>query len=135
MRRTEVYSINGFLNNEAPKRIEGGIPPWIDKATKIAIIFVGLATIPDVVYAATSAPTHASNAISSVFDSKIYPLFIDIGRPLAKTMMALGIYKVMRGDDKGWKTVQRAGIGLVCLYLIDGGIHILEGVGHELETA
>src|SRR5690348_3069066 len=115
MRRTEVYTIKGFLNNEEPIRIEGDYSNLTKTLTKGIVITV-LATNAahlmfgtHVVYAATS--------ISRTFDSKLWPYFIDIGIPITKTMMALGVYKVIRGDDKGWKSVQRSGLGLVCLYL------------------
>lgn len=134
MKRTRVYSIRGFLNNEEPIHIEGDYSDLTKVLTKGIVITVLATNAAHLMFGAHV--TYAATAtISRTFDAKLWPYFIDIGIPITKVMMALGVYKVIRGDDKGWKTVQRAGLGLVCLYLIDGAIHILAGVGHDLETA
>lgn len=147
-KRTEVYTISGFLNNKEPIRIEGGISPVVKKVaigtaiTTVAIIEAStvLSSIPfghATIYAATAHQTVATSGygISKEFDRDIWPLFIDIGKPIAKVMMALGIYQIMRNSDKGWKTVQRAGIGLVLLYMIDVGINLLTGIGMNMDQS
>lgn len=136
-RRTEVYSIPGFVRREPPTSISGGIPPIVKHLSISAGIITALHIIPPIpiAAAATHAVTVTGGPISSAFDAKIWPLFLDVGKPLAKTMIALGVYKMIRNDvDKGWKMAYRAGLGLVALYLVDGAIHILIGVGQDLQT-
>jgi hypothetical protein len=85
---------------------------------------------PEIASAATT-----QGAISKAFDAKIWPLMLDLGEPLAKSMMAIGIYRCIRNDmDKGWKQFYRAGLGLCGLYLIDGAIKIISGVGTDLNA-
>lgn len=130
-KKTEVYTIDGFLRGDAPIRIEGGVPPSVKQAGKI-VAMVSL-------YAAASGfmlppgIAEAAGPITPLFDKKIWPYVIDIGTPLAKTMMAVGIYKCIRGNtDAGWLIVRRAGFGLIALYLIDGAVNIISGIGSEL---
>lgn len=144
LRRTKVYTIKGFLNNEEPIRIEGGIPKGVEdfalslgRGVAVTIILSSAVHtfVPMLGVTAYAATSHATPVVSNAFDSQIWPLFLDVGKPVAKTMIALGIYKVMRNDDRGWKNVQRAGFGLICLYLIDGAVHILTNVGKGLQIA
>jgi hypothetical protein len=129
-KRIEVYSIPGFLNGEPPKRIDGTttIPRYVIVTTAAVIAFHDMAPV--------ALATVKAAPVSTAFDHKIWPLFLDIGKPLAKTMIALGIYRCMRNDvDKGWKMIYRAGLGLVGLYLVDGAIHILSSIGDDLVSA
>ena len=126
-RRTEVYTIPGFLRGEPPIRVEGGIPKSVKTAGKAALITAFLLS------GEFTEVADAAGIVTKTFDEKIWPYFIDIGTPVAKTMMAVGIYKCIRGNaDTGWTIVRRAGIGLVCLYLINGAVNILTGIGDDL---
>lgn len=135
--KTEVYTIPGFLKGDKPIRIEGGVPKSIEVAGKVALLIGYVALTADALtasaHAATPAVAKAGNVVTPMFNEKIFPWFIDIGTPIAKTMMCIGIYKAIRGKtDEGWLTVRRAGLGLVALYLIDGGISILTEAGQSL---
>ena len=77
----------------------------------------------------------AQHAVSSAFDRKVWPLLLDIGQPLAKTMMAIGTYKMIRNDvSGGWQMVYRAGLGLVALHGINAVIGIIDSVSSGLEA-
>lgn len=136
MAKTLVWSIPDFLNHRQPKNFKPRTirPEVIQGLITTSALIGSMIVMSDVSFAADSIPTSAAHPISPIFDKKIWPLFLDIGGPLAKTMMAIGIYRCIRNDvDHGWKMAYRAGIGLVGLYTIDGAIHILEGIGRGLE--
>lgn len=146
IKKTEVWSVPDFMSNKAPTYIEGVISRRT-KITLVKLVACGLAvsfTIPhaDVLAVsrdaiATTVPLGEIHApVSAAFDRKIWPLLLDIGKPLAKTMMAMGIYKCIRNDvDRGWKMVWRSGVGLGGLFLVDGAIHIISGVGQDLSQS
>lgn len=135
-RKTEIYSVPGFVRGESPRLITGGVPPIVKHLSISAAIITAFHILPPVPVVAAATHTVTNAPISSAFDAKIWPLFLDLGKPLAKTMIALGVYKMIRNDvDKGWKMAYRAGLGLVALYLVDGAIHILIGVGKDLQSA
>jgi hypothetical protein len=120
--KTEIWTIKEFLRNESPRVERKGIHKLIASTLSISMMLA-----PSIALASYDHP------VSKAFDTKIWPLMIDIGEPLAKTMMAIGIYKCIRNDvDHGWKMIYRSGIGLIGLYLIDGAIHIIQGVGADL---
>jgi hypothetical protein len=116
------------------------MPVWADHGVRIVGVSIIVGTTIHILtpmpVAVAAVAGIKSAPVSAAFDAKIWPMFLDIGKPLAKTMIALGIYRCMRNDvDKGWKMVYRAGLGLVGLYLVDGGIHILTQVGEGLQSA
>ncbi len=75
-----------------------------------------------------------SHPVSTTFNDKVWPLLMDVGTPLAKTMMAVGMYRMMRNDvNGGWPTVYRAGLGLLGLYLIDSVVKIIVAVGSSMQ--
>lgn len=124
-RKTRTYTIKGFLNNDPPIRVEGGV-------TTKDVLEIAFCTIAS--WDILCGTAHAG-AITDAYNKKIFPLILDLGTPLAKTMMALGIYKAIRNDqENGWKMFYRAAIGLGCLFLIDGVIHIVQGVGQDLQS-
>lgn len=123
--KKETYTIKGFLNHQSPIHVEGGV----QMKNMVGITFCTIAAW-DII----SGTAHAG-VITDAYNKKIFPLIIDLGTPLAKTMMALGVYKSIRNDtESGWKMFYRAAIGLGCLFLIDGVIHIIEGVGQDLQN-
>jgi hypothetical protein len=128
LRKVEVYTIPDFLHRR-------NTPSFRRNYTPVILVTAGAIaafhTLTPVASAATAAST---GPVSSAFDAKIWPLFIDVGTPLAKTVIALGIYRCIRNDvDRGWKMIYRAGLGLVGLYLVDGAIHVLTGIGKDLQ--
>ena len=102
----------------------------------VAALAVSIALVGDAAHAQDLIPAIASDhTISGVFDHKIWPLIMDVGKPLTKTMMAMGGYKIIRNDvTSGWQMIYRAGLGLLALYAIGGVVDILEGVGRGLES-
>jgi hypothetical protein len=126
--KTEVWTVKDFMARRQPTRVEGGVPEeikiWVVKGAALYLAMnIGLG--------AESA--FAAGPFSNTFDTKIWPVLLDIGKPLAKTMMAIGIYKCIRNDvENGWKMVYRSGVGLAGLYLIDGAINIVVSVGNDL---
>lgn len=132
-KKTEVWSLSDFAARKEPSWIEGGL----SKETKV--LLVKAAAVGLVVHGVMGADVALANGfegpVSKAFDQKIWPLLLDIGQPLSKTMMCIGIYKCIRNDvEGGWKMVYRAGIGLAALFLIDGAIAIIAGVGADLSN-
>lgn len=129
-KKTEVWSFRDFMDRKPPTRVEGGVPDevkvFLVKGAAVALVLhTGLGA--ETAFAASTGP------VSSAFNERIWPLLLDIGQPLAKTMMCIGIYKCIRNNvEEGWKLVYRSGIGLVGLFLIDGAIDIIAGVGADL---
>lgn len=76
-----------------------------------------------------------NHTVSIVFDHKVWPIIMDVGDPLAKTMMAVGFWKLMRNDvTAGWQHVYRAGLGLLGLHGINLIVHLIDGVGVGLDA-
>jgi hypothetical protein len=124
-KRTDVIPLKNFLDGSYQK--QKSITTF---QIVVPLVVIGTSLLPEI--------AHATNegAVSKVFDAKIWPLLLDLGKPLAKSMMAIGIYKCIRNDvDKGWKTFYRAGLGLAGLYLIDGAINIIDNVGTDLRNS
>jgi hypothetical protein len=122
--KTEVWSVKEFMNREVGRIEATGVHKLVAGATALGVILSS-----GTVLASTTHP------ISTAFDHKLWPLMIDLGEPLAKTMMGIGVYNCIRNDvEKGWKMIYRAGVGLIGLYLIDGFIHIIQGVGNDLAS-
>lgn len=140
--RTEVWSICEFMAGEKPRvekrpRMEWrGIDPKRAKQLGAAVIVAATLLISpvDVTQAQAAIATTDAHAVSTVFDERVWPIVMDIGKPLAKLMMATGCYKIMRNDvSGGWQMVYRAAIGLAALHGISAGVHIIDGVGRGLE--
>lgn len=133
-RKIESWSIPDFLAGRHKKRRATGVYT-LQSALAVGTLAATMTLLGADTDVFAAVAEHTAHPISPVFDKKIWPLFLDIGGPLAKTMMAIGIYRCIRNDvDRGWKMTYRAGIGLVGLYAIDGTVKILEGIGNGLES-
>lgn len=119
MMRVEVWM-------ETPNRAHVMVP--------MIALAVGLALTADVSQAL--ANTHdivalaGEHVVSHTYDGKIWPIIMDVGNPVAKTMMAVGMYRMMQNDTTGgWQKIYRAGLGLFGLHAINLIVHLIDGAG------
>ncbi len=119
MMRVEVWM-------ETPNRARVMIP--------IVALAIGLALSADVSHALANSndlvTLAGEHTVSHTYDSKIWPIIMDVGNPVAKTMMAVGMYKMMQNDTTGgWQKIYRAGLGLFGLHAINLIVHLIDGAG------
>lgn len=85
---------------------------------------------PDASIPAFISDSGYQHVISRKFDESIWPIFVDIGTPLAEVSAGMGVYRMIRGDvAEGWKLVVRSGLGLFLLYSIEPAVKLIAAIG------